>query len=59
MDSPEIRCQLLQEMIAFIDGIRQSEEAQTNLIRGNKPRSQDKMRKVGCDALEGKRETLG
>jgi hypothetical protein len=55
MDSPEIRRQLWQtkKMIVFIDGIRQSEEleAQTNLIRGNKSRSHDKMRKVELDAM--------
>jgi hypothetical protein len=53
MDSPEISYGKTKKMIVFIDGIRHSEEpeAQTNLIRGNKYRSHDKMRKVGCDAM--------
>jgi hypothetical protein len=59
---------MTKETIASIDGIPQSEEAHTNLIRGDKSRGHDKMRKldwIGCVpcALEGKvtgkRETLG
>jgi hypothetical protein len=42
---------MTKEMMAFIDDISQSEEAQSNLIRGNKSRSHDKMRKVGLDAM--------
>jgi hypothetical protein len=42
---------MTKEMIASIDDIPTYEEAQANLIRGNKSRSHDKMRKVGCDAM--------